>query len=192
MKNVSNHTQKLTFTALMVALTAILAFTPLGMIRLPMISLTIAHIPTIVAAMVLGLRAGVIVGTSFGIMTLIIAVTSSSGLLDPLFINPLISVLPRALIGVMTYLVYTAVSKINRNIAVPVASVMGNLTNAVGVLGMLALIHGGFIMENMGQTPLQFIIGVMATSTVFETVATVVISTPIVLLLRKIYRPITA
>ena len=57
--------------ALMMAVIAVLANTPLGMIQLPIIKATTVHIPVIIGAIVLGPLAGAILGATFGICSLI-------------------------------------------------------------------------------------------------------------------------
>src|SRR5690554_7708529 len=88
-------TKKLTFMALMLAITLILDLTPLGAIPLGPVSATIIHIPTIITGIILGPIAGLIMGTLLGLVSLLHALTRPATPLDPLFINPLVSVLPR-------------------------------------------------------------------------------------------------
>lgn len=104
MKNNSlSLVKKLVLTAALSALTIILGTTPLGMIPLGAASLTILHIPVIIAACLVGLWSGVFVGSTFGILSLILAATRPTGALDPLFVNPLVSVLPRILFAVVAW-----------------------------------------------------------------------------------------
>ena len=57
--------------ALMMAVIILLANTPLGMIQLPIIKATTVHIPVIIGAIVLGPKAGAILGATFGVCSLI-------------------------------------------------------------------------------------------------------------------------
>ncbi|NLL96305.1 MAG: ECF transporter S component, partial [Clostridiaceae bacterium] len=92
MKNLFKSPRGLTFLGLMLAITIIMDMTPLGMIPIGAISATIIHIPTIITGVVLGPVAGFIMGTSFGIVSLTHALTRPATILDPLFMNPLVSV----------------------------------------------------------------------------------------------------
>ena len=92
-------TRTVAVTGMMLAVTLILMFTPLGLIPLPVVNLTTMQIPVVITALAVGPVEGLIVGAGFGIATLIRAYTAPSGILDPYFMNPLVSVLPRALIG---------------------------------------------------------------------------------------------
>ena len=64
-------TRYLVSVALMAAIVILLANTPLGMIQLPIIKATTVHIPVIIGAILLGPSAGAILGTIFGICSLI-------------------------------------------------------------------------------------------------------------------------
>ncbi len=78
-------TRKLTVTGMMIAITMILSYTPLGIIPLQPVSATIVHIPTIIIALLEGPLVGGIVGAAFGIVSMIKAITQPSGILDPCF-----------------------------------------------------------------------------------------------------------
>ena len=98
----TSSTKKLVITGMLVAISIILDTTPVGTIRLPTVSATIAHIPTIIGAILCGPVVGAVVGLSFGVTSLIRNLTQPTSLLSFAFINPLVSVLPRALVGIVT------------------------------------------------------------------------------------------
>ena len=62
-------TRSLTLTAMFVALVALLGLTPLGIIPLGFINVTILHIPVVIGTLVLGLRGGLILGCTFGLVS---------------------------------------------------------------------------------------------------------------------------
>ena len=96
--------KKLTLTGAFSALVIVLGITRLGFITLgPTASITILHIPVILICMLAGLPEGLFVGLVFGSLSLIQAAMSPSGVLDPFFVNPLVSVLPRMLIAVIAW-----------------------------------------------------------------------------------------
>ena len=81
-------------------------------------------------------------GTIFGCCSFFLAVIIA----NPVFINPLISILPRVFIGVIAYLVYALVSKITKNstngfvkevLPSSIAGAFGILTNTVCTIFML-------------------------------------------------------
>ncbi|QEY35299.1 ECF transporter S component [Caproiciproducens galactitolivorans] len=187
-------TKTLTVTAVMVALTLILAFTPIGMIRLPLVSITIAHVPAIIAALVLGLSEGFVVALTFGFSSLFLAISAPGSILDPFFVNPLISVLPRALIPVTAYFTYKGLHKAlknlrqGENIAIIVAAAVGNLTNTFGVYFMLYIIYAQQIFEKSGQPALSLIITAISTTTLYKTIGIILITLPVVKALQRFQR----
>ena len=104
--------KKLTLTGALSALVIVLGITKLGFITLGAASITILHIPVILICMLAGLPEGLFVGATFGILSLIQAAMSTNGGLDPLFVNPLVSVLPRMLIAVIAWGLWKALNLI--------------------------------------------------------------------------------
>lgn len=109
------------------------------------VSLALGLLPVLVAAQFYGPKVGAICGGFFGITSLIIAVVYSSAI--PLYsvaINPLVSVLPRILVGVASGLVYKGIkNKIKNEKRSVAATVSGVLTNTVLFLGFFFLFAGG-------------------------------------------------
>ena len=75
------------------------------------------------------------IGLIFGLFSLIQAAVSPTGPVDVFFTNPLISILPRILIGLTTWLVYRAFHERWLPLALISASIAGSLTNSLLVLG---------------------------------------------------------
>ena len=80
-----NNTANKTFTtkymvelAAMIAIIIIMAFTPLGYIKLPGLTITFLTIPVAVGAIILGPVGGLICGLTFGLTSLYQAVTGGS------------------------------------------------------------------------------------------------------------------
>ena len=100
MKNEISVNRSLAITGALGALIIVLFITHLGFI--PWFSgaaITILQVPVILGALLAGLWPSVGLGAIFGIASLIQASISPTGGLDPYFTNPLISVVPRMLIG---------------------------------------------------------------------------------------------
>ena len=183
--------RKITAVGMMIALTVILLNTPLGVITLPMVRITIAHLPVLIATILFGLSQGLMVAFAFGACTLLIALTSPVSALDPFFVNPLISILPRMLIPVTTYYSYRALqqlpgrSKGKETLSVAIGLAVGNLTNTFGVYAMLYVLYASAIFEKTGTPALSLILGLISTSTAIKCVGIMLIGTPVVLALRK-------
>ncbi|MFA6781150.1 MAG: ECF transporter S component, partial [Bacilli bacterium] len=108
--------RSIVFDAMFIAIIALMAFVPnVGLITVsPLISFTLLHIPVLVGAAIFGWKRGLIYGIAFGLLSLIQAATQPRGAFDPLFINPLISVLPRALFGLAAGFAFELLRKMPR------------------------------------------------------------------------------
>ncbi len=95
------------------------------------------HVPAIIGAVLEGPVVGIVVGGIFGVTALIKAATAPQGPIDLFFVNPLISVLPRLLVGLAAWAVYKAFGGKVQAVAAVVAGIAGSLTNSVLVLGTL-------------------------------------------------------
>ncbi|PKL07715.1 MAG: ECF transporter S component [Spirochaetae bacterium HGW-Spirochaetae-7] len=123
------------------AVSAVMAITPLG--YLPWFggaSLTIMHIPVIIAAVLEGPIAGTAVGLIFGVTSLVKAATAPIGPLDPLFANPLVSILPRLAIGFAAWGAFRLFRGKVTPLAAGVAGAVGSMVNTALVLLALGLV----------------------------------------------------
>jgi uncharacterized membrane protein len=137
----SNRVRQIVVTGTMGAIAIFLGASHLGFIPwFTGIAITIMHIPVIIAAVLEGPVVGLIVGLLFGLFSAIQAGVAPTGVLDPAFINPLVSVLPRAIIGPAAWLAYKAINKKNEPAALLAAGIAGSLTNTILVLGVLGLL----------------------------------------------------
>lgn len=171
---------KLAITGAFGALSVILGVTRWGMISLsPVVSLTIMHIPVILATLLAGLVPGIGVGAIFGVSSLILAATSQSSLLDPLFINPLVSVLPRMLIAVITWAVDVLLKKIPampRIVSGSISAFFGSLSNTVLVIGSLFLLNHDSISKELGNSEYFAGLAVLMPNALLEAAAAVIIT----------------
>jgi uncharacterized membrane protein len=123
------------------ALSIALFLTPFGMIPwFAGASLTVVHVPVIIGAVLEGPVVGMGVGAIFGVSALIKAATAPQGPIDAFFVNPVVSVLPRILIGLAAWAAYRAFRGKLPAAAAVVAGLAGSLTNSVLVLGSLVLL----------------------------------------------------
>lgn len=190
--NTKTKTIDLAILGIFSALIVILAFTPIGMISFGVVSATTVHIPVIIGAVVLGVKYGFILGLVMGLASLIRAATMPVSVLDPLFVNPLVSVVPRILIGVVTAAVFALLMKLFKNnkfapVSAGISAVAGTITNTVFVLGFLAAIYGEKIATTTFQASLKLIFGtIIGTNGLIEIAAAVVLTAPIATALIKV------
>lgn len=107
-------TKNLTTIGILGAIVIMLGLTPLGFIPLGVLTITSLHIPVIIAGILEGPVVGGLVGLIFGFFSLFNAMTRPTPI-SFVFYNPLISIMPRILIGVVTGLVYRALKDKDNN-----------------------------------------------------------------------------
>ncbi len=108
------ETKNLTTVGILGAIVIMLGLTPLGFIPLGVLTITSLHIPVIIAGILEGPVVGGLVGLIFGFFSLFNAMTRPTPI-SFVFYNPLISIMPRILIGVVTGLVYRALKDKDNN-----------------------------------------------------------------------------
>ncbi|MDF9408437.1 MAG: hypothetical protein A4E52_00928 [Pelotomaculum sp. PtaB.Bin013] len=82
---------------------------------------------------------GILVGAVFGVFSLLKAS-------NPLFADPLVSIVPRLFIGLAAYLAFIGFKRFNLYLAWIAAGILGTLTNTVLVLSM-ALFRGYITLD---------------------------------------------
>ena len=177
-KNITK-TRKLVLTGAFSALIIVLGITKLGLIPVgPAASITILHIPIILAACLVGLPSALFTGAVFGIMSLVQAAMSPSGVLDPLFVNPLVSVLPRMLTGLIAWALWFAfnkVPKLPKTVSAGITAFLSTVCHTLLVIGSLYLFQGAATREGMGGMGYFAVIGVLAPQAALEAVAATII-----------------
>ncbi|MEA4822293.1 MAG: ECF transporter S component [Erysipelotrichales bacterium] len=184
--------KEMTMYAMFIAILAILSFTPLGYLSIGAVSFTIIHIIVLIAAFTFGVKGGVITGLIFGVFSMLRAIVAPNTLADLIFRNPLVSVLPRVLFGLIAGLFYEVIRKFdglfaktsqvriaelknkNNNIDVSEEEKKETLKNKVkshtilGVLsGVATFLHTAMVL------PLMYLIGknMQDTAALFESTA---------------------
>ncbi len=163
------------------ALTVLLTATRLGFI--PWFSgaaITVLHVPVLLAVCLTdakgfaGLWAGLGVALVFGLSSLVYAVVSPSGPIDPFFQNPLISVLPRLLFALCVFFLYKGLSFFNRRrsaagdvLIIAFTAFLGTAVHAFFVLGALVVV---------GAIPPVLMWAVLVSNTLAEAAAAVVLT----------------
>ncbi|MDR0879558.1 MAG: ECF transporter S component [Clostridioides sp.] len=182
--------RKMTVIGLLSAISIMLSMTPLGYIPLGPVNATIMHLPVIIGAVIEGPIVGMAIGFIFGVTSLIRAITTPT-ITSFLFMNPLVSVLPRVIMGLLSYYVFAFVMKISKKVSASafITGVVGSMINTVGVLGMIYFIYADRYMEIIGKTgsAVKAIAALALANGIPEAlVAAVVVSSVAVVIKRKI------
>ena len=177
-------------TGMLGAISVVLGMTPLGFIPIGTTNATIMHIPVIIGAIVEGPIVGMLVGLIFGISSLIRSITIPTPT-SFVFWNPLVSILPRILIGLASYSIYKLSIKTTKNEAVSlgIAGAIGTLVNTLGVLGMIYVLYAEKFVTAIGlsaDNAFKIISGIGITNGLPEMFVAMIIVTAVVKAIKKV------
>ena len=187
-KNRKAKTVNLTTIGMLSAICVVLGLTGYGFIPLPGAKATIMHIPVIVGSIIGGPIVGMSIGLIFGLFSIMQNITAPN-LLSFAFLNPLVSVLPRVLIGLTSYYVYKLTFIKNHSIRIGLATIVGSITNTFGVLTMIYVLYAANFAAAKGIDPsiaAKTIYGIAIINGVPEAIIATIITIPVVLSIKKI------
>lgn len=155
--------RQLTQFSLLLALEVILGVTPLGLIMIPPVAVTLMHIPVIIGAIVMGPGAGMLLGGTFGIIAMIKATTTAVSPVDILF-SPFLSGKPlasificvvcRVLLGLFAGLLFRALNPLFKNNlwSIGISAIGATILHTIMVLGSLWLFFSPVLQEALGAS----------------------------------------
>ena len=195
---VTRQVRDLTVMALFTAIVLIMAYTPIGIIDLPLIKATILHVPVVIGAVILGPKKGAFLGFLFGLTSLMKNIMTPS-LLSFAF-TPTVPVpgtghgtpwaificfVPRILIGVVPWYFYSFARRLMpqmkdgvRVVLLACCGALGAITNTALVMGTIyfALGDAYAIMKGIPSSEvLGVILGIVFANGVPEMLAAAVI-----------------
>ena len=173
--------RELTIIGLLAGITIALGLSGYGIIPLGPLNVTTLHVPTLIGAIVEGPKVGGFVGFIFGCYSLWQNITAPN-ILSPLFINPIISVLPRVLFPILAYLVYLVLWKVPQGPRIIVTAFMGTIFHTIMVMGLIFLLYADMFAIKMNLSPDQVlgsIVFLSVTHGIPEAVFAAVIVTPV-------------
>lgn len=233
--------RKMVITGVLGAISIVLGMTPIGFIPIGPTRATIMHIPVIIGAIMEGPVVGGLIGLIFGLFSIYQALTNPTPV-SPVFLNPLVSIVPRILIGLVAYYVYSGLKKLgkqktmgllyliwigiigylsygiytnvlganslwltlmnmglivltavvayftqkkfkNKALDIVIAAGLGTLTNTVGVLSMIYIMHAEKFVEGLGadvSAARKIIFGIGVANGIPETIIAIIIVTSVV------------
>ncbi len=143
----------ITTLGLMMAMIIIMTYIPnLGYITTGFFSITIVHIPVIIGAILTGPLGGLVLGSTWGLTSWHYATTLGTPE-AAIFVNPLVSILPRILVGLIVSYSALGLRKLIRSdfFRYLVVSILGALSNTVLVLSAIFLFaSSGLVTFNQG------------------------------------------
>lgn len=111
MRNKRISTRALTEAGLLLGIMLMMNWTKIGYLPIGPIYATTMHIPVIIGAVLRGPGMGGVLGLCFGLTSWIQALQGTSGPTAFIFMNPLVSIVPRVLMGVFTGMISRAFDK---------------------------------------------------------------------------------
>lgn len=193
------NVRKMVIIAMLSGICLFLGLTGLGFIPLPLFKLTILHLPVIIGAIIEGPIVGGSIGLIFGLFSIYQNITAPTPM-SPFFYNPLVSVLPRVLIGVISYYIFKFIKNKLKNVklSITIAAICGSLVNTIGVLGTIYLIYfkdyaeilmdKGSILSNSVSAVTTALLTVIGTNGIAEALLSAFLVTPIVIAIFKMQK----
>ena len=204
----NKKTLSMVMTGLFMAIIAVMTFIPnVGYINLIVIKATLLHVPVSVGSIVLGPKKGAVLGATFGITSLIKNTLEPSLLsfaFSPFYQvgdiggngwSVVIALVPRILVGVIPYFVFTGIEKLLKNIkmrrtiALPLACASGALINTLLVMHLIFFcFREEFAAAQSVAVDVVYsmILGIIAANGIPETIVAVVIGGAVSLALLRV------
>lgn len=185
---------KLTLTAVLTALIVVMAFTPLGYLKIGAVSITFIIIPVVIGAIVGGPSVGTVLGLVFG-ATSFIQCFGMDAFGTTLFgINPIFTAImcfvPRILMGLFCGLIYKGFAKKNlTKVGTAVTSFCGGLLNTVLFVGcLLLLFYNTEYIQGFGNSVIAVISALITANAIIEWIACTVIGSAVSVALNKAFK----
>ncbi len=141
-------TRSMVVVGMLGALTVVMGLTGIGFIPIPPVRATIMHLPVILAGVLEGPAAGAAVGAIFGGFSMYQAATIGTPISKALFLNPIIALLPRILIGIAAAYGFQAAR--SRWARIVTAVLLGGLAARLGYAAWVALKGGSLATTSFG------------------------------------------
>ena len=184
MKN--KKTTNMVIFSMLLAIEVVMSFTPLGFLRIGLLSVTMLHIPVIICAMALGKKYGAALGFVMGFCSFYNATfspTSTSFCFTPFFsmggvegnwTSLLIAFIPRIALGYGAGAIYERLKSKNGRTAAALSGLSGALINTVGVLGGIWIFFKEPYEAVLGNTIVALLMTTVGVNSIAEAVVGVI------------------
>lgn len=184
MKN--KKTTNMVIFSMLLAIEVVMSFTPLGFLRIGLLSVTMLHIPVIICAMALGKKycaaLGFVMGfCSFYNATFSPTITSfcftpffSMGGVEGNWTSLLIAFIPRIALGYGAGAIYERLKSKNGRTAAALSGLSGALINTIGVLGGIWIFFKEPYEAVLGNTIVALLMTTVGVNSIAEAVVGVI------------------
>lgn len=174
---------------ILMALVAMMGLTPIGLLHVGPVYVTLLCIPVIIGTVLLGLGAGLLLGVTFGSVSFYVGMTAPSALVMPIMQDSvlylaLLCYLPRLLLPLICHAAYRLSGKSGREkAAITAAALAGSLTNTLFYLGLMLAMYVLIGLDHAA------ILGTLGSIVLFagipEAIAAAVVAVPLITAIRK-------
>ena len=184
MKN--KKTTNMVIFSMLLAIEVVMSFTPLGFLRIGLLSVTMLHIPVIICAMALGKKYGAALGFVMGFCSFYNATfspTITSFCFTPFFslggvegnwTSLLIAFIPRIALGYGAGAIYERLKSKNGRTAAALSGLSGALINTIGVLGGIWIFFKEPYEAVLGNTIVALLMTTVGVNSIAEAVVGVI------------------
>lgn len=184
MKN--KKTTNMVIFSMLLAIEVVMSFTPLGFLRIGLLSVTMLHIPVIICAMALGKKYGAALGFVMGFCSFYNATFSptitsfcftpffSMGGVEGNWTSLLIAFIPRIALGYGAGAIYERLKSKNGRTAAALSGLSGALINTVGVLGGIWIFFKEPYEAVLGNTIVALLMTTVGVNSIAEAVVGVI------------------
>lgn len=184
MKN--KKTTNMVIFSMLLAIEAVMSFTPLGFLRIGLLSVTMLHIPVIICAMALGKKYGAALGFVMGFCSFYNATFSptitsfcftpffSMGGVEGNWTSLLIAFIPRIALGYGAGAIYERLKSKNGRTAAALSGLSGALINTIGVLGGIWIFFKEPYEAVLGNTIVALLMTTVGVNSIAEAVVGVI------------------
>lgn len=182
----NRKTTNMVIFAMLLAVEVVMSFTPLGFLRIGLLSVTMLHIPVIICAMALGKKYGAALGFVMGFCSFYNATFSptitsfcftpffSMGGVEGSWTSLLIAFLPRIALGYGAGAIYERLKGKNGRTAAALSGLSGALINTIGVLGGIWIFFKEPYEAVLGNTIVALLMTTVGINSIAEAVVGVI------------------
>ena len=179
--------QRITRLGILMGLIILRTFIPnIGYIQTGLFSITTIHIPVLIGAALMGPIGGLVLGLTWGLTSYFYALTLGT-IEAMIFLNPMVSIVPRVLVGLIVSYTTLALDKVNVKEVLKYGLVagIGTLSNTVLVLSSIFIFASEGVLS-FNQAFSTIITIIISTNGLLELFAAVIIVPAVVKAIRKI------
>ena len=179
--------QRITRLGILMGLIILMTFIPnIGYIQTGLFSITTIHIPVLIGAALMGPIGGLVLGLTWGLTSYFYALTLGT-IEAMIFLNPMVSIVPRVLVGLIVSYTTMALDKVNVKEVLKYGLVagIGTLSNTVLVLSSIFIFASEGVLS-FNQAFSTIITIIISTNGLLELFAAVIIVPAVVKAIRKI------